>query len=182
LPNNKINWHTAFYQAIQAELADFSEYLTYETEHQLAAEPLRIDMVIVKKPPEVMIGKNIGRIFRSTNIIEYKSPDDSFSVYDYFKTKAYANLYTYIKHLDIRRDITLTLALTTRPRELFKYFRNYDLELEDRHNGIYYMNDEELPIQFLLRKELDKNDNLWLKGLDEKQDGSTIERIFDNVS
>jgi hypothetical protein len=84
-------------------------------------------MVMIKKPPEVIINKNIGHIFRGTNIIEYKSPDDSFLVYDYFKTKAYANLYTYIKHLDVRSDITLTLALTTRPRELFKYFKKYDL-------------------------------------------------------
>jgi hypothetical protein len=43
------------------------------------------------------------------------------------------------------------------------------------------MHDEKLPIQFLLRKELNEDDNLWLKGLGEKQDGSTIERIFDKV-
>jgi hypothetical protein len=43
----KLNWHTAFFQAIQRELADYKDALEFRCEYQLTAESLRIDMVII---------------------------------------------------------------------------------------------------------------------------------------
>ena len=40
-----------------------------------------------------MIQKNIGRIFRQYNIVEYKSPDDYLSIDDFYKVYAYCCLY-----------------------------------------------------------------------------------------
>ncbi|MDR2483260.1 MAG: hypothetical protein LBD08_06475 [Treponema sp.] len=59
----------------------------FETEHQLTAEPLRIDLLIIKKKPEIIIKKNIGAIFRQVNVIEFKSPDDYISVDDFYKAE-----------------------------------------------------------------------------------------------
>ena len=70
----QLPWHTAFYQAMQAELYDYRDSLLFESEHQLTTEPLRIDLLIVKKPRELVIEKNIARIFRTVNILEYKNP------------------------------------------------------------------------------------------------------------
>ena len=69
-----IDWHTAFFEAIQMELEKYSQGLDFAYEYQLAAKPLKIDVVIIKKPKDVFINKNIASIFRMVNILEYKSP------------------------------------------------------------------------------------------------------------
>jgi hypothetical protein len=95
----KIPWHPAFLQAIQQELFDYRDSLEFKYEYQLTSEPLRIDLLIIKKPKNLTINKNIARIFRSDNILEYKSPDDYLALKDYLKAYAYANLYAAITGL-----------------------------------------------------------------------------------
>jgi len=70
----RISWHPAFGQAIRRELEGYLDVLTFESEHQLATEPLKIDVLIIKKEKNVVIEKNIARIFRAFNVVEYKSP------------------------------------------------------------------------------------------------------------
>ena len=72
--DDKIQWHPAFDAALQIELEDEAEYLEFEPEHLLSKKPMQID-VLVKNEKDVKIKKNIGRIFRQYNIIEYKSPE-----------------------------------------------------------------------------------------------------------
>jgi hypothetical protein len=93
LSEEHIAWHPAFVEAIQAELEEYLDVLEFHAEHPLTTEPLRIDVLIVKKRVDVVIRKNIARIFREHNIIEYKSPDDYISRSDFQKTQAYAWLY-----------------------------------------------------------------------------------------
>ena len=50
------------------ELAGYGDLLEFRHEHRLAAEPLRIDTVIIKKPRELRIYRDIARIFRTWNI------------------------------------------------------------------------------------------------------------------
>ncbi|MDR3182318.1 MAG: hypothetical protein LBT89_05235, partial [Planctomycetaceae bacterium] len=83
----RIAWHPAFVQAIQLELADYKDVLEYESEYQLTSEPLKIDVLIIKKRSNVVIKKNIGQIFKQCNVVEYKSPDDRFTIWDYHKTQ-----------------------------------------------------------------------------------------------
>jgi hypothetical protein len=70
----RIAWHPAFLEAIKLELDQYGDALEYVPEYQLTKEPLRIDVVIVKKRKDLCIKKNIGALFRGDNIIEYKSP------------------------------------------------------------------------------------------------------------
>ncbi|MDR0685537.1 MAG: hypothetical protein LBF83_10480, partial [Spirochaetaceae bacterium] len=70
------SWHPAFLEAIKAELEQYSDILEFTPEYQLTKEPLRIDVVIVKKLKNVPIKKSIAAIFRKYNLIEYKSPSD----------------------------------------------------------------------------------------------------------
>ena len=90
--DDKIQWHPAFDAALQIELEDEAEYLEFEPEHLLSKKPMQID-VLVKNEKDVKIKKNIGRIFRQYNIIEYKSPDDKLNIDDFYKTYGYACLY-----------------------------------------------------------------------------------------
>ena len=46
---DKIYWHDAFYAALQLELHDYKDALTFEDNHALSKEALEIDMLIIKK-------------------------------------------------------------------------------------------------------------------------------------
>ena len=89
--NNRTNssnlrqWHPAFFADIQIELEA-------EREHQLGTKPMEIDALVIKKKSDIPINKNIGRIFRKYNIIEYKSPTDYISINDFYKVCGYAFL------------------------------------------------------------------------------------------
>lgn len=54
---------------------------------------MEIDVLIVKKEKRKPIRKNIGRIFRKYNLIEYKSPPDYLSIDDFYKVYGYACFY-----------------------------------------------------------------------------------------
>jgi hypothetical protein len=89
----RIPWHPSFAAALQLELQGYADVLDFNIEYQLTDEPLKIDVLIVKKTQPVAIEKNIGAIFAGHNIIEYKSPKDYLSIDDFYKVKAYTYLY-----------------------------------------------------------------------------------------
>lgn len=72
---NYIHWHTAFQAAAELELRENIEELTFEPEHYLSKEPLRIDLLILHlKNHTTHLHNEIGKIMRKHNIIEYKGP------------------------------------------------------------------------------------------------------------
>ena len=163
---NRLNWHPAFFQAIQQELSDYLDSLEFKYEFQLTTEPLRIDLLVIKKPKELTVNKNIARIFRTDNILEYKSPEDHFSVKDFLKVYAYANLYAAITKDVELSDVTITFVSGRYPRNLIKYLvetRGY--KAEETAPGIYRVSGDYIPIQIIETKKLPESENLWLKGL-----------------
>jgi hypothetical protein len=56
---------------------------------QLTAEPLKIDVVVIKKARDLVINKNIAVIFREYNLLEYKNPTKHVSIKDFYKVYAY---------------------------------------------------------------------------------------------
>ncbi|GHU52681.1 hypothetical protein FACS189496_3180 [Bacilli bacterium] len=108
--DDHINWHGAFYDAIRLELEDYLDMLTFEFEHQLNTDPLIIDALILKKKKQVVIKKNIAAIFKTTNVLEFKSPEAHLSISDFHKAIAYTHLYcATVQDADIT-DITLTFV------------------------------------------------------------------------
>ena len=90
--DEKIQWHPAFDAALQIELGEETKYLEFDSEHLLSKKPMQID-VLVKNERHVKIQKNIGRIFRQYNVVEYKSPEDDLNIDDFYKVYAYACIY-----------------------------------------------------------------------------------------
>ena len=88
-----LQWHPAFFAGLQIELADEAEYLEFENEHMLSSKPMQLDVLIIKKDRNYEVKKNIGRIFRTYNIVEYKSPEDYLSIDDFYKVYGYACFY-----------------------------------------------------------------------------------------
>jgi len=159
----RISWHPAFVQAIQLELEDYLDVLTFETEHQLTTEPLKIDVLIIKKQKNVVIEKNIGKIFRQFNIVEYKSPNDRVTIEAYHKTQCYSRLYAALNKRDIA-DMSVTIVATRHPVKLLT-FLNSRYTVTHTQPGIYIVEDDTSPTQIVVSEELSEEGNLWLNSL-----------------
>lgn len=163
-----IQWHPAFYAGIQIEFSQEKEKLEFENEHQLGTKPKQIDVLIIKKESEDVIQKNIGRIFRKHNIIEYKSPDDYLSIDDFYQVYGYACFYKAdTNHVDEikAKDITITFVCKNRPRELMKHLRKERGFRIEGKEGIYTIYGDYFPMQLLLTAELLEEENFWLRYL-----------------
>jgi hypothetical protein len=163
-----VNWHSAFFEAIQLELAPFSSLLDFQAEVPLNTAPLRIDVLIIKKHKATPISKNIAAIFRSVNIVEYKSPGDYLSIEDFYKVYGYACLYAALEHVPIT-GCTLSFVERRRPREVLAHLREVrGYRVEEKSPGIYSISGDILPIQIIESKRLSAGENLWLRDLDNR--------------
>lgn len=136
-----LQWHPAFYASIQIEFVDEADKLIFESEHQLGTKPKEIDVLIIKKNSDDRIHKNIGRIFRKHNIVEYKSPKDYLSVDDFYKVFGYAYFYkadTSKENQIPIEDITITFVCHKYPRKLMQHLREVrKLHIVKQEKGIF---------------------------------------------
>ena len=177
-PNEEgIPWHTAFFEAIQMELDEYSQDLQFISEYQLNTQPLRIDVVIIKKSRDVVIEKNIASIFRKENIVEYKNPDDYVSIDDFYLVYGYACVYRALNKVDIK-ELTLSFVESRYPRELLAHLREVrGYSVEEKWPGIYIVRGDILPIQIIDNRKLSEEENIWLKDLDKKLKPPELRRI-----
>ena len=177
-----LQWHPAFFASIQIELAEEADKLTFEREHPLATKPMLIDVVIIKKNTQDRIRKNIGRIFRQHNIVEYKSPEDYLSIDDFYKVYGYTCFYksSAKKQNSIpAEELTITFVCKTYPREVMKHLESKrGLSVYEADKGIYYLEGDIFPIQLIVTSRLSPENNLWLNSLTNDLKGvSIIEKI-----
>ncbi len=91
--DKKIQWHPGFIVAMDMEFKKDREKPDFESEHNLNTKPLEIDLLVIKKEPYAEMQNEIGKIFRTHNIMEYKSPEDSLDIDTFYKVTGYACLY-----------------------------------------------------------------------------------------
>ena len=164
-----IQWHPAFQASIQIEFEAEAEKLTFEPEHLLSKKPMQMDELIIKVAENEAIHKNIGRIFRRYNIIEYKSPDDNLTINDFYKVYGYCCFYQSDtdKICEIPPDeLTITFICNHFPRRMVQHLKEFrGLNISHVEAGIYYITGDAFPMQLLVTKELDPKENLWLQSL-----------------
>ena len=178
-----LQWHPAFYAGIQIEFLEESENLIFENEHQLGTKPLEIDVLIIKKQNEIPIQKNIGRIFRKHNIVEYKSPTDYLSIDDFYKVCGYACFYkadTPIVNSIRIEELTISLVCFRYPQKLLHHLtKDMNCTVRKAEKGIYYVEGAPIPIQIIVTRKLSEAENLWLKSLtNHLQKTETVKQLF----
>jgi hypothetical protein len=180
-PKEKIQWHPAFYAAAELEFRENKGDLEFKREYNLSKEPIRMDLLIVKKAKGARIKNEIGHIFKEHNVIEYKSPSDGLTVDDFFKTTGYACLYKGLGRTvdEIPADgVTVTIIREGNPLEMFKALKTLGGMIEEKYHGIYYIKGITVfDTQVIVTKELDKNPHSSLRVLTEKADEEDV-RIF----
>ena len=183
--NSELQWHPAFFAGIQIELKDDKENLSFENEHQLSAKPMEIDVLVIKKEKDVPVRKNIGRIFRKHNIIEYKSPKDYLSIDDFYKVYGYTCFYkadTGAADEIKANELTMTFVCSRYPSKLLRHLkekRGYTIEKQE--DGIYYIKGDYFPIQIIVTSKLSETENLWLKNLtDNMKEVESAKKLIDD--
>ena len=180
-----IYWHPAFFANIQIELKDEADKLTFENEHHLSKKPMQIDVLIIKKEKAGQIRKNIGKIFKKHNVIEYKSPGRSLGIDDFYKVYGYACFYKadaqYVNSIPAD-ELTITFVAEKYPRKLIEHLKNVKkYRVEEKEKGIYYVYGDLIPIQILITKKLSAEENLWLKSLTNKlNETAAAEKLIEN--
>ena len=178
---NRTQWHSTFCTSMELELMENESGLNYEKEYSLSKEPLRIDLLIIKKNPYEKIKNELGALFRGYNIIEFKSPDDKLNIDTFYKVIAYACLYksetgTVDGILDT--DITITLIREQKPMKLLQQLsEKYNIVTTGR--GIYYIEGLLFPLQIVVTQELDSSEHVWLKSLTRSMDICQAEKLLD---
>ena len=177
-----IKWHPGFYSGLELELRDYRDVLNFKPEHSLSKEPLRIDMLVIKKKPNVKIDNPIAEIFREHNIVEYKSPHDSLSIDSLYKTIGYACLYKGLGRTigEIREsNLTVSVFRHNYPRELFKSLDQTNINVESPYSGIYRITGIiNFPVQIVITKELTKGKHTALKILTNNADESDVKKFI----
>jgi hypothetical protein len=177
-----LDWHAAFFAALQAELVDYLDILQFEKEHPLNQKPLQIDAIVIKAPPDAVIKKNFARGFKGHNILEYKSPRESLTVSAYIKTVGYACLYQAIENID-PQDITITIVCTTHPQALLEHLKKQDRRtIVKTQEGIYQIEGEMFPVQIAVGSRLSPDDNTWFATLKEKLSRESLEKTMQKNS
>lgn len=176
--NKPLQWHPAFYAGIQIELKENADCLIFENEHQLGTKPMEIDVLIIKKNSELPIQKNIGRIFRKYNLIEYKSPDDYLSIDDFYKVYGYCCFYkadsVNVDQIKIE-ELTISFVCNKYPNKMIQHLqRKRGFVVETVENGIYQVKGDIIPMQIIVTSRLTKKENLWLKSLTDHLETSDI--------
>ncbi len=180
--NGTIYWHPAFFAGLQIELLDDADNLEFESEHLLSKKPMQIDILIIKKEADRPVKKNIGRFFRKRNIVEYKSPDDSLSIDDFYKVYGYTCFYkadvASVNEIPME-ELTITLVSESYPRELVRHLREArGCTVEMVEAGIYSVTGDKIPIQILVTRQLSRKENLWLRSLTNKLDTQENARML----
>lgn len=176
-----IAWHPAFCSATEFDLRNEKGNLEFEPEHNLSREPLRMDLLIIKKNTNEPGGSDISRIFRKYNVIEYKSPDDGLTIDDFYKTIGYACLYKGMSNTvnEISaNELTVSVFRESYPEELIKTLKEQGEVIEKRANGVYEVKSMLFPAQIVVTKELDAKQFAGLKVLSKKASKADIEEFI----
>jgi hypothetical protein len=161
------------------DLDAYHKALRFTFEHPLTAEPLRVDAVIIKKTG-IEIANALGRIFRQVNLLEYKSPDDTLTIWDFYQGGSYTYQYAVQNRVHIT-EMTLSFVVSRYPRELLKQLQEVlGCKISWQYEGIASISGEKIPIptQIVVSSRLPEDEHLWLKHLSNKLDRAGMEKMI----
>ena len=156
--SDQIKYHPGFVGGLGVLLWQYRDAIEIDSEKWLSKEGIRMDVLVIKKDPEILIDNDMCRIFKRYNILEYKRPDDDLSIDVYAKVLAYAYLY---KSLGVTvnqipfEEMTVTVYRHSYPRSLFEELGKREIEIQKCGAGIYRLEKAAVfPVQVIVGKEL----------------------------
>lgn len=161
-PSEKIAWHPGFYGGLELELRRWKADLVFQEERTLSKQPLKMDMLIIKKSRDVVIDFSYGRAFREYNVVEYKSPEDTLSIDAFYKTIGYACLYKGTGETENAipiDELTVTMFCFHHPKNLLSHLTKEGAQVREEGGGLYQVEWKcPFPVQIVVTQELENND------------------------
>lgn len=155
-------------------------------EHYLSREPLRIDFIVIKKRPEVIVDNAIGRGFLGHNIIEYKNPNDDLNTDVLWKEIGYAALYKScgdsVDEIKIS-DITISIFRARKPKKLFSILRKDNKEISQEAPGVYLIKGLiEIPIRIIVINEIEDKELVALSVMKQNANEDKVRSFIKEAS
>lgn len=179
----KTQWHPAFCSTMELICEKWKNALEFQAECQLGNKPNIIDMLIIKKQPDVVLDKAFVENFRRFNILEFKSPDDELNIDTLAKGISYACEYkSQGASLDERpfTDLTLTLVRESKPEKLLEKLAELGVSITNTVPGVYVVG--AFPLLFIqivaYRELVDRETFLWLQALTRNLSEEDAVRLF----
>ena len=183
----KVQYHYGFYGAVHAEYESSGIEMDYFQEHELGDEPVRLDMLVIK-PESAPLTDPIGSLFRTHNVLDYKSPEDSLTIDDFYKAHGYALIYKSLgKTVNAipLEEMTVSIFRHAYPREMFKALENSGFTITKKFEGVYYVSGAvRIPTQVVVTSRLPKGKYEAFKALAKnaaKEDILKLLGIIDNT-
>ena len=182
---SRVEYHPGFVGGLEFMLWQYNEELIFDDEHTLSKKPLEVDMIVVKKRRDLVIEKDIARLFKEHNIIEYKSPKDSLNIDDLFKTLCYACLYKSLGRTvnEIEtEEVTVSVFRHNYPTKLFRHLKKLGVGIKEEYPGIYYVTGLVFfPLQIVVMKQLEKEENAAIKILTPDAEEEDVEAFVSQI-
>ena len=177
------DWHAGFEALLRIETYKYGAKIRLKTEEVLGEEPPRADYVILIEDEETEFDKEIFKIFRKHNILEYKNPRDSLGETVIRKICGYANLYIGLaeREREIRPDeVTISIFRAVKNPRFFKAMEKAGKLVADDIPGIYHvLGITDLPFQIVITSELRGEEYAAYRALTNKADEEDIERVIE---
>jgi len=162
-PRNK--WTQWFVQMMTVQTKGCGLEIIHE--YELYKNPMKIDVVVVKKPANVVLKNTAMKFFRNHNIIEFKGPVDSLTIQGYDRVMSY--FYAYLSQESLSfAEVAITFISVRKPLKLLDTLqkeRNYKI-ICAKDAGIYYITAEGIPVtQLIVSKEAQAADLTWIRAL-----------------
>lgn len=179
--SGRTRFHHGFYAAMEICYGLANIPLTYEQEVELGKDPVRLDFLIIKKEPDIVMNDPIGEFLRQVNIFEYKSPEDGLSIDDFYKVQGYGLIYKgfgrKVNELPLE-NLTLTLVRHRYPRDMMKMLRDSGITVSEVHSGIYrFEGNLSIPVQLVITSQITLDEYDGYDGLKLLAKGATMEDI-----
>ena len=179
----KIKFHYGFYGAIKLIYESAKSSYVFLQEQQLGDEPVRLDMLIVRKNERHVLTDPIGQFFRGHNILDYKSPDDALNINDFYKSQGYACIYKGIGNVDKISGTELTVSIFRHayPREMFAALAKEGRGTASPHPGIYHITGPlTIPAQVVVTSQLPEGEYEALKVLTRNANEADVVKFLED--
>ena len=180
----RTDWHREFENILWIEIDSWNNGSIIEREVTIGEDPPRADFILVsgEKMPDSV--KDVFRIFRKKNAIEYKRPTEDLTERMVWKTGGYGTLLIGTGH-DSQYDIdelTLSLFAYRKNEKQFSSMMKRGLVEATAVKGIYRVcGMTPLPYQIVITKELEGREYAAYRALSKQSAIDDVTAIMENM-
>ena len=179
------DWHAGFEALLRIETHKYENRVHLRTEEEIGVVPPRTDFVVLVEDEQVEFEKEIFKIFRKINILEYKNPHDSLNERVIRKVCGYADLYIGAAEHEGDRpaeQVTVSIFRSVKNPEFFQKMEANGTLVHSEIPGIYrVMGMVDLPFQIVITSELEGEEYAAYRALTDRADAADMERVIEKI-